>query len=64
MRAKTELADDIEEQLKQVNGTNNEKIQAYCEIVRDDIENHKPNLTGLRSVKFPAFNMDVENIVT
>ena len=62
MRTKIELADVIEEQLKQVNSTNNEKIQDYCETVRDDIENHKPNLTGLRSVKFPVFNMDVENI--
>ena len=48
MRTKIELADDIEEQRKQVDGTNNEKIQYYCETVRDDIENHKPNLTGLR----------------
>ena len=48
----------IEENLEAEDATNPGTITNYRETVGEIIENNKPNISGVKSFKFPVFNTD------
>ena len=56
IQTSVDLLNNIQKNIEGEDGRNNEAIKSYRETVLGIMENHKHDLSGTKSLKFPAYN--------